>query len=85
MYSDEQTCPVISFSDADYEAFGQKTIKHDVTWNGGYETGDILVNINERGHLKMHVGETYDAHAMRSWQLTDTQTSMADARLTSQL
>ena len=75
MYSDEQTCPAISFSDADYEAFGQKTIKHDVTWNGGYETGDILVNINERGHLKMHVGETYDAHAMRSWQLTDTQTN----------
>lgn len=64
-----------TFTDADYEAFAPHTIKHDVNWNGGYETGDILVNINERGHLQMKVGDTYDALAMRSWQLTDTQTN----------
>lgn len=75
MYIDESKCPDISFKDADYEAFGAQTIKHDVTWNKGYETGDIFVNINERGHLRMNIGDTYEAHAMRTWQLTDTQTN----------
>ena len=65
----------LKFSDSHYEAFGAKTIKHDVNWNGGYETGNILVNINERGHLQLNVGDTYDALPMRSWQLTDTQTA----------
>ena len=37
--------------------------------------GNILVNINERGHLRLNVGDTYSALPMRSWQLTDTQTN----------
>lgn len=65
----------LKFSESSYEAFGPKTIKHDVNWNGGYETGNILVNINERGHLQLNVGDNYSALAMRSWQLTDTQTA----------
>lgn len=65
----------LKFSDSHYEAFGAKTIKHDVNWNGGYETGNILVNINARGHLQLNVGDTYNALSMRSWQLTDTQTA----------
>jgi hypothetical protein len=75
MNVDETKRPVLAFTNADYEAFGAKTIKHDVQWNGGYETGDIFVNINERGHLKMNVGDTFDAHAMRSWELTDNSTN----------
>ena len=75
MNLDETKRPVLAFTDADYEAFGAKTIKHDVHWNGGYETGDIFVNINERGHLKLNVGDTFDAHAMRSWELTDNSTN----------
>lgn len=75
MYIDESKCPALTFTNADYEAFAPKTIKHDVQWNGGYETGDIFVNINERGHLKMNVGDTYEAHAMRTWQLTDNSTN----------
>lgn len=75
MYIDENKCPVMAFTNTDYEAFAPKTIKHDVQWNSGYETGDILVNINERGHLKMNVGDTYEAHAMRTWQLTDNSTN----------
>ena len=75
MNLDEAKRPVLAFTDADYEAFGPKTIKHDVQWNGGYETGDIFVNINERGHLKLNVGDTFDAHAMRSWELTDNSTN----------
>lgn len=65
----------LKFPESSYEAFGPKTIKHDVNWNGGYETGNILVNINERGHLQLKVGETFNALPMRSWQLTDTQTA----------
>ena len=65
----------LKFAESSYESFGPKTIKHDVNWNGGYETGNILVNINERGHLQLKVGETFNALPMRSWQLTDTQTA----------
>ena len=75
MNVDETKRPALAFADADYEAFGAKTIKHDVQWNNGYETGDIFVNVNERGHLKMNVGDTFDAHAMRSWELTDNTTN----------
>lgn len=75
MYIEEEKCPVLAFADADYAAFGAKTIQHDVTWNKGYETGDIFVNINERGHLRMNVGDTFEAHAMRTWQLTDNSTN----------
>ncbi|MBR5963276.1 MAG: DUF4465 domain-containing protein [Bacteroidaceae bacterium] len=75
MNLDETKRPALAFTDADYEAFGAKTIKHDVQWNGGYETGDIFVNINERGHLKLNVGDSFDAHAMRSWELTDNSTN----------
>lgn len=75
MNTDATKCPQLSFSDADYAAFGAKTVKHDVAWNGGYETGDIFVNINERGHLRMNVGDTFNAHAMRTWQLTDNSTN----------
>ena len=75
MRADPELRPQIGFTAADYEAFGPLTVKHDVAWNGGYETGDIFVNINERGHLRLDVGQTYDARALRSWQLTDTQTN----------
>lgn len=75
MTTDEEKLPVLSFTAADYEAFGAKTVKHDVQWNKGFETGDIFVNINEHGHLKMNVGDTYEAHAMRTWQLTDNSTN----------
>ena len=75
MNADETKRPTLVFTNTDYEAFGAKTIKHDVQWNGGYETGDIFVNINERGHLKLNVGDTFDALAMRTWQLTDNSTN----------
>jgi len=75
MNTDATKRPQLAFTAADYATFGQKTIKHDVQWNGGYETGDIFVNINERGHLKMNIGDKYDAHAMRTWELTDNSTN----------
>ncbi|MCM1290993.1 MAG: hypothetical protein NC201_01325 [Prevotella sp.] len=63
----------MQFTEADYAAYNPKQINHDTNSNGGYETGNIFVNINERNHLVMEVGEIFDAHAMRSWELTDTQ------------
>ena len=75
MYTDATKRPELAFTTADYQAFAPTEIKHDVQWNSGYETGDIFVNINERGHLRLNVGEQFLAHAMRTWQLTDTQTN----------
>lgn len=71
----ETKCPVLNFAETDYEAFGPKTIVHDVQHNLGYETGDIFININERGHLRMDVGNTFKVHGMRTWELTDNVVS----------
>lgn len=63
--------PVLTFIPDDYKAYDPTAVNHDVASNKGYETGDIFVNINERGHLVMNIGDTFKAHAMRTWQLTD--------------
>ncbi len=72
---DPAKTPTLEFKNSDYEAFSPTGINHDVNSNKGYETGDIFVNINERGHLNMKVGETFKAHAMRTWELTDNSTN----------
>ena len=63
----------MTFPEEWYEAYNPKQVNHDPTSNQGYETGDIFVNINPEGHLKMNVGDSFNAHAMRTWELTDTQ------------
>lgn len=73
--ADESKQPVLSFRESGYEAFPPRKIVHDVAHNQGYETGNIFVNINERGHLSMSPGDTFNAHAMRSWELTDNSTN----------
>lgn len=75
MSTDVSKCPQLQFSEADYAAASPATINHSVEANGGYETGNIFVNINREGYLRMNVGEVFDAHAMRSWQLTDNITA----------
>ncbi|MDE6334408.1 MAG: hypothetical protein K2L77_07150, partial [Muribaculaceae bacterium] len=75
MAEDATKRPELKFTDSDYKAFDPKQINHDVKSNLGYETGNIFVNINERGHLKMNKGDKYDALALRSWELTDNSTS----------
>lgn len=71
----QENSSVMEFTNDDYMAYSPHQINHDVTSNSGYETGDILVNGNERGHILLNVGDTFVAHAMRSWQLTDNQTN----------
>lgn len=75
MAADEAKRPVINFTEADYSAYNPKQVNHEVQSNSGYETGDIFVNINPQGHLKLKVGDTFNAHAMRTWQLTDNSTN----------
>lgn len=75
MNIDETKRPVINFTKEDYETFSPEQINHDVKSNQGYETGDIFVNINPEGHLKLNIGDTFNAHAMRTWQLTDNSTN----------
>lgn len=52
-------------------AHSPKDFNHDVTSNDGYETGDIFVNVNEKGYKDMNIGDVFKAHAMRTWELTD--------------
>lgn len=72
MSADAEKRPELNFTAESYDAFNPATINHDVTANNGYETGDIFVNANYKGHLEMNVGEVRNAHAMRSWELTDS-------------
>ncbi|MDO4319733.1 MAG: hypothetical protein Q4C34_04085 [Bacteroidales bacterium] len=67
--------PELKFSRESYAAFPPNGIKHSVQENTGFETGDIFVNINAANHLSLRTGETYKAHAMRTWQLTENTTN----------
>lgn len=71
MNADNSKCPVLSFTAEDYKTHSPKEICHDVMSNAGYETGDIFLNINPEGYLKLNTGDNFDLHAMRSWELTD--------------
>lgn len=73
--ADESKRPALNFTGDDYAAVDPATVYHDPNHNKGYETGNIFVNINERGHLALNVGDTYKAHAMRSWELTDNSSN----------
>lgn len=64
--------PELTFSESDYTVYDPVAVNHDPAANKGYETGDIFVNINERGHLVMNQGETFKAHAMRTWEITNS-------------
>ena len=76
MSSDETKRPVLVFTDADLTAKDPKFIDHDVTSNGKYNVGDLFLNINAAGHLKLaNVGDTYDILPMRNWQLTNSITA----------
>lgn len=75
MNLDESKCPKISFSESDYTKHAPNAINHDVKSNNGYETGDLFLNINPEGHLKLKPGQNFLLHAMRTWELTDNSTN----------
>ncbi len=72
---DESKCPKIEFADSDYAAHSPKEINHTPQSNQGYETGDIFVNATSQGVVSLNVGDTFKAHAMRTWELTDNSTN----------
>ena len=67
---DEAKMPAFNLTASDYNG-DPKQVNHSNDANGGYETGDIFVNINEKGFKQMNVGDTYDVLGMRSWELVD--------------
>lgn len=71
MKADPTNCPELVFTESDYRAYDPHKVNHMPQSNSGYETGDIFLNINPQGYLSLNVGDTYDAHAMRTWELTD--------------
>ena len=73
--TDASKNPVLNFTETYYTSHSPKEINHSTAANNGYETGDIFVNINEKGYKRMEVGEKFDAHAMRSWEITDNTVS----------
>lgn len=75
MNADAAKCPEINFTDADYAKANPKAVNHSPKSNNGYETGDLLLNINPEHHLRLKVGDEFLAHGMRMWELTDNSTN----------
>lgn len=63
------------FTQEDMTAKSPDFINRDVTANGKYNVGDVFVNINPQGHLKMTVGDERDILSLRTWQVTDNTTA----------
>lgn len=76
MSIDETKRPELTFTEEDMTALSPKFINHDVAANGGYNVGDIFLNVNPAGFLCLDgVGSTFDLLPMRNWELTDGITS----------
>ncbi|MCH5345559.1 MAG: hypothetical protein J1E63_00525 [Muribaculaceae bacterium] len=75
MNTDASKCPVITFTEDDFAKADPKAINHTVESNNGYETGDLLLNINPEHHLKLNIGEEFLVHGMRMWELSDNSTN----------
>jgi len=76
MSIDETKRPELVFTDADMKAKDPKFIDHDVNSNSKYNVGDLFLNINPAGHLKLaNVGDTYDILPMRNWQPIESITN----------
>lgn len=52
-----------------------KWMNRDVTFNSKANVANILLTVNERGHLTMHSGESKMLGAQRDWQLTNSSTA----------
>ena len=76
MSIDEAKRPELAFTDEDMTAKDPKFIDRDVASNGGYNVGDMFLNINPAGHLQLDgAGDTYDLLPLRNWELIDGITS----------
>lgn len=64
----------VTFTNADI-AEDAKWMNHDVTTNSKANVANIMLTVNERGHLSMKSGEAKMLGAQRDWQLTNGSTS----------
>jgi|GEM_PF-1940637 len=67
-----------SITPADLKPEGKtsSTVDRDVSSLNGYNVGDIYLNINEQGYLKLaEPGDTYQIVNLRNWEAVDTVTS----------
>ena len=44
------------------------TVDRDISSNNGYNAGDIYLNINPQGYLKLNSGDTYQIVNLRNWE-----------------
>lgn len=72
--TDPAKCPVLNFTEADFAARAPKWVDHDPQSLDGLNDCNILLNINEKGYLKMTAGQEYDLLAERDWQIIPNQT-----------
>ena len=73
MNSDETKRPELVFTEEDMSAKDPKFIDHEVSSNGGYNVGDLFLNINPAGFLQLaSVGDTFDILPMRNWELINS-------------
>ena len=71
---DATKCPVINFTEADFSDRSPKWVDHDPKSLDGLNDCNILLNINEKGYLKLTAGQEYDLMAERDWQIIPNQT-----------
>lgn len=72
--TDATKCPVINFTEADFAARDPKWVDHNPQSLDGLNDCNIMLNINEKGWLKMTTGQNYDLMAERVWQIIPNQT-----------
>ena len=72
--TDPANCPVINFTEADFSARDPKWIDHNPRNLGRMNDCNILININEKGYLKMTSKQEYNLLAERDWQIIPNQT-----------
>ena len=48
-----------------------RQLDRDPASNNGYNVADIFLNINERGHLRLQTGKTFQIVSLRNWEAVD--------------
>lgn len=72
--TDATKCPVVNFTEENFAARDPKWVDHNPQSLDGLNDCNILLNINEKGYLKMTTGQHYDLMAERDWQIIPNQT-----------
>lgn len=72
LFTPSATASSLEITNEELYAHSPQEINHDVQSNAGYNVADILLNINEKGYLKLAKNDTYQLQNFRTWQLTNS-------------